>query len=70
MYWNLYNQSLLLLYILKIDGFVLIFDVLVEGINDFESSSGSNGERLHALKKDHSCYSLGAFAERRFCYWN
>lgn len=40
---------MLLLCILKIEGFVLIFVVFVEDINDFESGSGSIEERLHSL---------------------
>jgi len=54
----------------KIERFILSFPVLVEGVNGFESGISGNRERLHSLKKDCSCYSLGASAERRFYYWN
>lgn len=36
----------------------MIFVLLVEGINDFQSCNGNNGKGLHSLKKDHYYYSL------------
>lgn len=36
----------------------MIFVVLVEGINDFQSCNGSNGKGLHSLKKGRYYYSL------------
>lgn len=45
---------------------LLIFVVLVEGINDFQSCSGSNGKGLHSLKKDHYYYSSELFTKGGF----